>query len=254
MSDSDSSIPLKKCAKCGALFPATLEYFSRAYGREKDGLICYCKQCKRRMQTEYRHANPDKVSQSKQAWERANPDKKKASAHRYYLAHRADVLRKCRERRLANPEKFAERFGRYYDAHRETILAKHRAYYAANTDLMLSRDKAKRERNAEKEAARHKRWVENNREKHRTKQRNRRAREASASGTHTARDVVEQLQRQKGRCFYCGNKVGSDYHVDHVVPLALEGSNGPENIVISCPRCNKSKGAKHPMDFNGTLF
>jgi 5-methylcytosine-specific restriction endonuclease McrA len=45
----------------------------------------------------------------------------------------------------------------------------------------------------------------------------------------------------------------SGYHVDHVTPLALEGSDGPENIVLACSHCNQSKGAKHPMDFAGVM-
>ena len=48
-------------------------------------------------------------------------------------------------------------------------------------------------------------------------------------------------------------KVGGDYHVDHVIPLILGGSNGPENLVIACPRCNLSKGAKMPHEFSERL-
>lgn len=44
------------------------------------------------------------------------------------------------------------------------------------------------------------------------------------------------------------------YHVDHVVPISLGGSDGPENLVLTCPNCNHRKHAKHPMDFAGVLF
>jgi len=80
------------------------------------------------------------------------------------------------------------------------------------------------------------------------------ARRRAAEGTHTAADIAVQLTRQHGRCFWCKEKVGKDYHVDHVIPLALGGSNGPENLVVSCPRCNQSKGAQHPADFAGVML
>ena len=84
--------------------------------------------------------------------------------------------------------------------------------------------------------------------------RNRRAKKIGNGGVHTAADIKAQYDRQRGKCFYCGRDVGDNYHVDHVVPLALGGSNGPENLVIACPECNGKKRAKHPMDFCGRLF
>lgn len=47
--------------------------------------------------------------------------------------------------------------------------------------------------------------------------------------------------------------VGSEYHVDHVIPLVQGGSNGPENLVISCPLCNVSKGGRLPQEFGNRL-
>ena len=101
-------------------------------------------------------------------------------------------------------------------------------------------------------------WREAHPDRHRANSRagtnRRRARERDAVGTYTAADVLAQHDRQKGRCFWCHEEAGSVYHVDHVTPLALGGSNGPENIVITCPTCNLSKNAKHPMDFAGVLL
>ena len=67
-------------------------------------------------------------------------------------------------------------------------------------------------------------------------------------------DVAAQRTRQKGRCYWCGEKTGRHYHVDHVVPLIKGGSNGPENLVIACAACNLSKKDRHPMDFAGRMF
>lgn len=74
----------------------------------------------------------------------------------------------------------------------------------------------------------------------------------NAEGTHTAADVEQQYKAQRGKCYYCGVKVGDTYHVDHVVPLSRGGSNGPENIVIACVTCNCSKRDKLPHEWKGS--
>ena len=49
------------------------------------------------------------------------------------------------------------------------------------------------------------------------------------------------LSRDGGVCAYCGETAGT---VDHVVPIALGGSNTDDNLVACCAFCNGSKGAK----------
>src|SRR3546814_5236792 len=67
----------------------------------------------------------------------------------------------------------------------------------------------------------------------------------SSGGEFTAEDIYAMLAAQKKKCWYCGTKLTA-YHVDHRIPLARGGSNGPENLVIACHACNLSKGAKLP--------
>jgi hypothetical protein len=74
----------------------------------------------------------------------------------------------------------------------------------------------------------------------------RRARVCGSDGRHTKDDVILQYSKQDGKCLYCGCVVGGEYHVDHYIPLCCGGSNGPENIVVACPRCNFSKGGLLP--------
>jgi len=62
------------------------------------------------------------------------------------------------------------------------------------------------------------------------------------------RDALMKVQ--KGRCGYCREKlVAGKIHIDHVMPLALGGSNRRSNLQLLCEACNLSKGAKHPIDF-----
>lgn len=142
----------------------------------------------------------------------------------------------------------------YYRLCRDRLLEHKREVYAANPEKKLEQSRQWREANPEKIAKRYREYYEANPEKYATCKRNRRARKEAASGTHTAEDIQAQYARQRGKCYYCGEKVNENYHVDHVTPLAKGGSNGPENLVIACPSCNLSKGPKLPLDFCGRLL
>lgn len=82
----------------------------------------------------------------------------------------------------------------------------------------------------------------------------RRSIEFGAEGAHTADDVALQYKSQKGLCWHCGRELNGVFHVDHLIPLNKGGTNWPNNIVCSCEKCNLSKGAKLPQEWNGRLF
>jgi hypothetical protein len=48
---------------------------------------------------------------------------------------------------------------------------------------------------------------------------------------------------QSGLCFYCGERLRDDLHVDHFVPWALYPSNLGHNFVLADRRCNEDKSA-----------
>lgn len=75
-----------------------------------------------------------------------------------------------------------------------------------------------------------------------------RARKNGAVGTHTAEDVALQMSMQCGLCYWCGAKL-DQYEVDHFFPISKGGGDGPDNIVVACVPCNRSKHAKQPEDF-----
>ncbi len=143
-----------------------------------------------------------------------------------------------REKRAAYRLAHREEQAAYRLAHREERAAYSAAYEASH--------KAER---AAARSARHAAY----RADFAAFRRARKERERGSDQSHTAADIRAQHARQHGRCFWCKAKVGDAYHVDHVVPLALGGSNGPENIVIACAACNLHKSARHPMDFAGRL-
>jgi 5-methylcytosine-specific restriction endonuclease McrA len=159
-------------------------------------------------------------------------------------------LRKSKEYAVAHPEGARARARKQYEANREQVLARSRERYAAKKDTILAQHKKWR---AEHPGYWKKNW-EADPDRVRTKNANRRAKSRSAAGEFTQEDVAAQHERQTGKCFYCGTKLNGSWHVDHVVPLVLGGTNHPENIVVACPKCNLAKNAKHPMDFAGILF
>lgn len=97
-------------------------------------------------------------------------------------------------------------------------------------------------------------WKTKNPERARAITHRRRARLLQAEGSHTAADIRAQYKSQKGKCWYCGKKVGDKYDVDHRVPLSRGGSNAPDNLVIACPTCNRSKHDRLPHEWCGRLL
>ena len=56
--------------------------------------------------------------------------------------------------------------------------------------------------------------------------------------------------RDRGRCQLCFKDLSGlgrpvrDIHLDHIIPLAMSGSNDPTNFQLSCQGCNLSKGRR----------
>lgn len=73
----------------------------------------------------------------------------------------------------------------------------------------------------------------------------RRARKTEAGGSFTATDIQNMMDEQDGHCAACG-KVPDKFHIDHIMPVVLGGSSNPINLMLLCPKCNRSKGSKHP--------
>lgn len=141
-------------------------------------------------------------------------------------------------------------------------------YAASNGELL----KAKYSEWLQENPNYHKEWASNNRQSQRdtasryraahpervlATNRTRRAKLAGSIGKHTKNDVDLILTKQNGKCAFCFVKMNGVYHVDHIMPLFLGGSNWPENLQCLCPTCNVRKGAKHPNEWakdNGRLL
>jgi hypothetical protein len=63
----------------------------------------------------------------------------------------------------------------------------------------------------------------------------------------TKRTRYEVLKRDNHTCRYCGASApDAKLTVDHVVPVALGGSDDPSNLVTACVDCNAGKASTAP--------
>lgn len=107
----------------------------------------------------------------------------------------------------------------------------------------------KREKLTEARRAQRRRWRSLNATARRVQRKKEKLIRRGITGHHTAADLRAIFDSQNGHCPICRVFLANRYHVDHVMPIALGGTNNKENIQLLCARCNIEKGAKHPMTF-----
>ena len=205
---------IKVCSKC-----KTGKSISEFYKNNSrcDGLQTRCKVCAHSERKKYTAENKEKLLAKQAAWRAENREKCRVKAAAWYAAH-PDKAKACSEAwRAKNPEK---------------VKADCAAWSAENKDRVASIGAA---------------WKSANPDKVRIYHQNRRAR---SSGGKLSQGLAEQLYKlQRGKCPCCGLPLGDKYHMDHIVPLALGGSNTDDNIQLLKSKCNLNKSAKHPIDF-----
>lgn len=241
----------KTCTKCGEIKPATAEYF-RAKKRGKYGVASQCRICEASYARSWNHANKERAAENRRVWRDANRDKiaeynevNKERISAWREAHREQQNAYGRAYYKANRDRLVAYRRAYVQANKERIVE----YYTLNKEKIEERHRAYREANKQRRHEAQRKWRMSNRAVISAKQQRRRALNANAEGSHSAQDIADQYKRQKGKCYWCNEKVGDNWHNDHVIPLSRGGSNWPENIVIACPSCNLSKNNKLPHEW-----
>lgn len=185
------------------------------------------------------------ISIYNKAYYEANKEKKKA----YRKAYRESNKDRIQEYNKEHRESHKEYCKAYYEANKDSIKENKKTYYEANKEKIKCYTKAYREANKNRIQEYNKAYMESNKDKMNIHWRNRRARKRNAEGSHTSADIQQLLTLQRKKCAVCHTSITKGYHVDHVIPLVMNGSNGKDNLQLLCPPCNLSKNAKHPVDF-----
>lgn len=163
-----------------------------------------------------------------------------------WRANNPEAARAIRARHEAkDPERHAERKRRsavtYYYAHKDQ-RKDDQAYIISNR---VARRKW-RDANPAADVASKRKYRRANPEKGRAHVHTRRGRILAAGGQWTEEDILTALERQGYRCAapHCRADVLRNYDCDHIIPLSRGGTNGPENLQILCPTCNRQKGPR----------
>lgn len=128
---------------------------------------------------------------------------------------------------------------KYESINKEKIKKRKAQYYKENIDRIT-------QRNAE--------WAASNPVKRLAITRNhRRKRAAGIKGGAGSAEMSAWIERQKLVCIWCEVNCSENYHIDHIMPLALGGRHETWNMAVSCPQCNTRKNAKHPLDWLAEL-
>ena len=236
---------VNRCSKCGEELP--LSAFARD-SRKKLGIRCSCKQCNQEYAIAWRVENSDYSKE----WRAENKN--------YFKEWRAENKNYFKEWRMENKDKI--------QGYRASFRKIKKADRTEANPVIKEKTPEERASILAKNKKKHKeyqlKWVSINKEKFleyqteyhkknpeikKARDRNRRARKRNAEGSHTAADIQRLLVLQKNKCAVCHTSIANGYHVDHVMPLALGGGNGKDNLQLLCPPCNLSKNAQHPVDF-----
>lgn len=261
-----ASIPLalKSCTKCSGT-----EFYA------KGG----CKACAQSRARAYAAKNPEKVKAGKSKWAKANPEKIKEKNHAYNAANPDKRKAICALWRSANADRIKASSAAYYAANYEKINASGASWRAANKDKIRiaaaayyteNRDKISeshavyRSNNPDKAKAATAAWVKANQERvrmnnanwhaanpdaKRIREHNRRAKKRENGGQLSKGLAVKLFKLQQGKCACCSLPLGNDFHLDHITPIYLGGSNTDDNIQLLRSMCNLQKGAKEPTEF-----
>jgi 5-methylcytosine-specific restriction endonuclease McrA len=152
-------------------------------------------------------------------------EKRQAYKAEWHKANAERIRRKVREWVEANPERHKENVARAYERLRQD------------------------EERWQRENERKQQWKRDNPEAMRAMSARRQAALLGAEGKCDGEALRQMYDQQQGLCAYCETVLFGDFHVDHMMPLSRGGSNNWDNLAITCPKCNLSKGAKTAEEF-----
>ena len=167
----------------------------------------------------------------------------------YYYLNKENKLNQAKLHYIQNKEKIKEYQQSYNKINKDIVSAKRKEYYNKNQKELLEYQKIYRKEKhleiSKQRAEYRKTYIGklneiNNRNRRRTAEKN---------GDVTT-EQLKELYRNTKFCYWCNNKlIKNDTHLDHYQPISKGGLHTISNLVLSCSKCNLSKGSKDPLEF-----
>lgn len=225
----------KLCNKCNNIKSITLFYKDKT---KKDGIDCYCKECKNIIIKQRYDLNKDKYIQKSRKYRENNPEKTKEINKNSKYKNKEKIKIYNKEYKALNKQKLKEQKKEWVLNNKEKHLEFKRKWQRNNRKKRLYSGQSKENNIISKKNYKHRRRIQE-------------------KGGVSLLELKKLLFSSKV-CYWCNISLkGLNPHVDHYVPLSKGGTHTLDNIVISCPTCNLTKNAKNPYDFaitKGRLF
>lgn len=208
---------MKKCKKCGANYTSNR-----------------CNPCRNIYLRERYSKRISIEAEIRKAWVENNHEKKLAYQKKYRDKNSEVLIKKSIECHKKNPERGRVAVRKYYEKNKEKINATNKIWKEKNKDHVLEYARNYAKLNPEVKI----------------RSENKRRAKISGAGGSISKGITDKLSKlQKSRCACCKLPLGDDYHLDHIMPIALGGTNTDDNIQLLHAKCNMKKHAKHPIDF-----
>jgi 5-methylcytosine-specific restriction endonuclease McrA len=230
--DESKGTEVKKCSQCHIE-----KSVSEFYMNGKRGYHGKCKECDKLGNKERYDANPEKYCAASRESYHKYPDRARARYQRWYEINRERMIRHYREYNETHRE---ER--RAYDRkrHRKETPEFRRMWYEQRREYYQEYVKVNRDRMRANERT----WRQTFPEKHAEKEQRRRAHKMNAPRIEKI-DRQAIIDRDKWICYLCGIIcTPKNVTLDHVVPLARDGSHTADNLRVACRPCNSRKGVR----------
>lgn len=225
-------------------------------------------EAKRRYDQEHQEENQKHRQQ--RYWR--DPEASRRKRRESYSQNSEREIEKTLRRRAENPERYREymqewrgknlesraKYRKSYNfENKERISSYRKIYYRRDPERFKGYEARKRARHRNKINAYKRKWANEAYQKDPIKQsaggRRRRARLANAGGIHTAQEIHALWEQQGHKCAVpecqypiTAQRGKNKYHIDHIMPVILGGSDDISNIQLLCCFHNHQKGAMHP--------
>jgi 5-methylcytosine-specific restriction endonuclease McrA len=237
---------MKRCTLCPpeqALQP--IENFFKD-SKRKDGHRSECKACRKSYVKQYmqqpsvKQKVKERLKTYHRQWYQRNKERKDLRSKQWHEQNREKANAYVRKWNAKNPEYYRK----HYEKNKDKILVYAKRWYQANKEHRNLLSNQHYENNKKHVSDMLKRRRKEHPETFQLKDSKRRALKQS-----TTIEPITKIQWQyikmfyNHRCAYCGNKP-RQLTMDHIIPLAKEGTHTLSNIIPACKGCNLIKGVK----------